>query len=305
MAILINSAGTSTSDPALKGLSVEFVFAASSMDVATLTDAWLDQAAGFPGTNSVKSSLSPAATVLTAGNAGTYNDTTKQYVISSTTGLSAGDYLYLSHASLTAGVYKIATVVDGTHVTITSNPLNGSGNQTGVAYQVAWRYTATLGTAPLVSSSGGQINYFKVEVADSLGNTAQTSDTFYIRDAPSGSAYIAIQGVTYDGTGTVSTTSPTFALLAAWTARGGVSHLIFANHSTQSRNDFTWGDTTTTEKTLAAAVSSGLRTTAGDGTKYGRLLLRTTSGSSNTLGVDIAVVVDSTAPTVVLYLFGR
>src|ERR1043165_6203384 len=136
MALLLNGSGSTSSDPILKSLGATWIIAASSMDVSSITDVWIDTSAGFPGTNSVKSSLSPAATVLTAGNAGTYSDTTKRYTISSTTGLSVGDYIYLSHASLTAGVYKIASIPVSGAITLSSNPLDGQGDKTGIAYQI-------------------------------------------------------------------------------------------------------------------------------------------------------------------------
>jgi hypothetical protein len=303
--MLLNGAGVSAADPTLKNLSIEFVFAASSMDVASLVEAWIDTTNSFPGTNSVKSSLSPAATVLTSGAAGTYDDTTKQYALGSTTGLSVGDYYYLSHASLTAGVFKIATIPDGTHVTIVGNPLNGLGNKTGIAYQVGWRYLGVLGTSPLVSSGGGQINYFKVRAQDSAANQTDAIDNSYIRDAPSGANYIAIGGKTYDGTDTTNTLANTLAILSAWTNKGGVSHVELANHSVEAVNNFTW--TTgggTAEKTISAAESSGLTLSAGDGIKYGQLRLKDASGGQ-TVNVDIAINVDTGAPTIVMSLVGR
>ena len=304
MSILLNLAGGSTSDPALKSLGFTWIIAASSMDVSSFVDAWIDQSSGFPGTNSVKSSLSPAATVLTSGNAGTYNDTTKEYNIGSNTGLSVGDYLYLSHASLTAGVYEIATKVSTDRVTLVSNPLDGQGDKTGIAFQTAWKYDGTTGTSPTASSSGGQINYFKVSVQDSDTNQTDASDTSYIRDALSGSNFIAVDGKDYTGQRTNDST-PSFNLLAGWTNRGGVSHVSLGSHSVQTGNtDFRWGDTTTAEKTLSAALSSGFSLTSGDGHKYGSLKVK-----SKTSGVifssDVDIILDTTAPTIVLSLVGR
>ncbi len=308
MAILLNAAGASAADPTLKNLTVEFVAACTSFDVASVTNAWLDQAAGFPGTNSVSASLSPAASVLTAGiGTGTYDDTTKNWAIGSTTGLSVGDYYYLSHASITAGIYKIATIVDGTHVTIVNNPLNTLGNKTSISYQVAWRYIATLGTAPLVSSGAGTQNYFKFQAQDAEGNIVQQSDYLYIRDAPAGSGYIAIATLTYDGTGS-SNTPLTLALniLGAWANRGGIATVTLANSVGQAGvNNFTFQDGTIAEKTIAAAIASGLKVTTGDGMKYGRLLFRDLTASVNTVGVDIAINIDTTAPSMSLFLIGR
>src|ERR1051326_155694 len=304
MSLLLNGSGGSASDPILKSLGATWIIASSSMDVSSITDVWIDTSAGFAGTNSVKSSLSPAATVLTAGNAGTYNDTTKQYAIGSTTGISAGDYYYLSHASLTAGVYKVATVVDGTHVTITGNPLNGAGDKTGIAYQISWRYDMTAGTFPSVSSSGGQQNFYKVEVQDSDTNITQASDSNYIRDPLSGSSFIAIDGKSYTGQRTADTT-PSLDILSGWSNRGGISHVALGAHSVQTGNtDFKFGDNTTAEKTISSALSGGLLFTAGDGAKYGSIKLKSAAGGV-IYSVDLDMVLDTTAPTITLTLVGR
>lgn len=304
MAILLNGSGTSASDPILRNLGMEWVIGPSSMDVATFTEAWIDQVAGFPGSSSIKASLSPSASTLTSGNAGTYNDTTKRYTIVSTTGLSVGDYLYLSHASLTAGVYKIASIPVAGAVTLVTNPLNGLGDRVGISYQVAWRYNGTAGTAPISSSAGGQVNYVKVRVSDSFDNFTDASDSFYVRDAPSGSSFISIGGKDYTGQVTNSTVL-SFSLLNGWANKGGVSHVELANHSIQNVNHFRWGDTTTSEKTLSNAVSSGFNLTGGDGIKYGRLLLKSASGASVIYGVDINITLDSVGPTITLSIFGR
>jgi hypothetical protein len=305
--ILLNSAGGSAGDPTLRNLFAEFVAASSTFDVATVDGAWLDQNATFPGTNSVLASLSPAASVVTSGiGVGTYNDTSKQWNVGSTAGLSVGDYFFLSHADITAGIYRIATIPDAAHVTFVANPLNGQGNKTGISYQVAWRYLAVLGSAPLVSSSGGTQNFFKVRVADSAGNQSDTVDSVFIRDAPAGANYIAIASMSYDGTGSSNTPlSLSLNILNAWLNDGGIYSVSIANHSVQNTNHFAFGDNTTAEKTIGAAEASGLRVAAGDGMKYGRLLFRTTAASANTLGVDIAIDIDTTAPSVSLFLIGR
>lgn len=306
MSILLNGAGASASDPILKGLGLEWIIAASTMDVATLTDAWIDSAAGFAGTNSIKASLSPAATVNTSGNNGAYNDTTKELNIGSNTGLSVGDYLYLSHASITAGIYKIASLpAGGTSVTFVSNPFNGGGNKTGVSFQVAWRFNGVAGTAPISSSGAGAQNFFKSQAADSAANSAQLSDTAYIRDPLAGSAYISIAGNSYTGA-TINSAAPAFNLLSAWANRGGVSHVELTTHSVQTANqDFLWGDGSRAEKTLAAAIASGFTFTAGEGLKYGRLLLKSKAGGAVLVGVDIDVRLDTTGPALVFTLTGR
>ena len=304
MAILLNGAGTSAADPILKGLGGFFSFAASTMDIAVIDDVWIDQDSDYPGDNSVKASLTPAATVLTAGTTGSYNDTTKLYTISSTTGLTVGDRIYLSHASLTAGIYEIATIPDGTTFTLVSNPLNGSGNQTNINYQVAWTYSLTFGTAPTVSSSGGTQNFFKVQADDSGANQTQATDSCYIRDAPSGTSYISIDSKAFTGQ-TTNDTTPSFSLLSGWTNNGGVSHIAFTAHSVQTGNtDFRHSDGTTGEKTTATTESNGLSFTAGDGQKYGRILLKAKAGGV-TVGVDLDMIVDTGGPTIVMTLTGR
>lgn len=305
MPLLINSAGVSAADPALRNLAIEYVFAASSMDIATIVGAWADTNNTFPGSNSILGGLSPASTIAISGATGSYDDTTKRLTIASTTGLSVGDFLYLSHVSIAAGLYKIGTIPVAGQITLAANPFNGLGNKTGVAYQNGWRYAAVLGTAPLSSSGAGQENFFKVRAQDSVGNQVDASDSIFIRDAPSGAAYVAIQAKTYDGSATTNLLNNTFDILGAWTNRGGVSHIALANHSTQSRNDFTWTTGGTTEKTTAAAIAAGLTVAPGDGMKYGQLLLRDLSGSANAVAVDIAINLDTTAPVITMQIFGR
>jgi hypothetical protein len=304
MSILLNGAGASAADPILHGLAFKWVFAASTMDVATFTNAWIDTNNTFPGTNSVSGTLSPASTVLTAGLAGTYNDTNKQYTISSTTGLSVGDSIYLSHASLTAGIYEIATIPQAGDITLVSNPLDGQGNKTGISYQVAWSKALVAGTAPTSSDGTGVQNFFKVRVSDSGSNQTDASDNAYIRTAPAGSSYINIGGNSYTGATTADTT-PSFSLLSAWTNNGGVSHIAFTNHSVQTGNtDFLHSDSTTAEKTTATTESNGLAFTAGDGQKYGRILLKSKAGGT-TVGVDLDMIVDTGGPVISMVLRGN
>lgn len=303
MSLLINGAGGSAADPVLKGLGVQWVAGASSMDIATVVEAWIDQASGFPGTNSVKSSLSPASTVVTAGNNGTYTDSNKRYGINSTTGLSVGDYLYLSHAGLTDGLYQIASIPTSGFVTLVTNPLDGGGDQTGIAFQVAWRYDGVAGTSPIVSDSAGTRNYFKLRSEDGSANQVDSEDSIWVRDAPSGTSYISIDGKAFTGQ-TTNDPTPSLSILSGWTNRGGISHVALANHSVQSVNNFTFSDDSTSEKTLSAAESSGLKLSSGDGIKYGRLIFTSKSGGVQ-LGVDISITLDSAGPNIVMVMFGR
>lgn len=300
MSLLVNSAGATAADPVLNGLGLVMGVAASSMDVADLINTFVDQAAGFPGTNTVVSSVTPAESVVTAGAAGGYNDTTKQYSISDTTGLAAGDFIYLSHAAITDGVFEIATVVDATDFTLVSNPLDSSGDQTNISYQVAWAYPTTAGAAPMVSSAGGQINYFKADAAVSGGANTQIEDSVYVRNAPSGSAYIALDGNSYTG-GTTSNSAMTLAILAGWANQGGIATVELANHSVQTANNFTWTSGGGTGEVALATAESGLTASVGDGAKYGRLLFRSSTGSATTVGVDISITVDTTGPVLTLF----
>lgn len=303
MALLVNGAGGSAADPILHGLRATFAFAASSIDIATVTEVWLDQDNTFPGTNSVKSSLSPAATVVTSGVAATYDDTTDELAIGNTTGLSAGDPIFLSHASISDGIYLIASIVDGSEITLENDPFAGGGAQSSISFQVGWGFTEDIGTAPIVSSGGGQQNYLKARVEDGSSNQTDNSDSFYARTAPAGSAYIALDGSDYTGQ-TFADAVLTLAILAAWTNKGGISHVELGNHSVQSVNNFTWtAGGGTAERTIASAESSGLTASGGDGNKYGRLLFKTKAGGT-ALGVDIDVNVDTAGPTLVFGAFG-
>lgn len=304
MSILINGAGGSAADPILDGLRIKLAVAASTLDVATVNDVFVDQSAGFPGTNTVKASLSPAATVVTAGVDGAYNDTTDILTISSTTGLTAGDPIYLSHASIVDGIYLIASVASGTTLTLIDDPFAGAGDKTGISYQVGWAYTQDAGTSPVVSSVDGQINYLKADLEDSNTQNTQSSDSFYVRDAPAGASYIALDGIAYTGSVFTSITLM-LSILGAWANKGGIASVELINHSVQAVNNFTWtSGGGTAERTTASAESSGLTMTSGDGMKYGALRFRSLQGSANYLDVDISAELDTSGPTIVFLAFG-
>jgi hypothetical protein len=299
MAVTLNGAGSSTLDPILNGLTEEIIIGANTFDVASVSDVWIENTSIIPGTaGSIKSNLSPAASTLTVGLAsGTYNDTNKQYSITSTTGLTVGDYLYLEQAALPGGLYKIASIVNATNFTLVTNPLNGLGNKTGISYQVAWKYNATNGTAPI--SIG--LNYLKARLFDGANN-GDLAESFYVQNPPSGSAFVSIGGKNYTGE-TIATLVPSFDLLPGWANKGGVSQVELTNHSSQNVNHFKWGDNTTAEKNIAAALTGGFNLTPGDGMKYGRLLLKSASGG-NSIGVDLAITLDTTGPGVVFLVRG-
>ena len=293
--ITLNSAGASAADPILENLLLDWVFFSTSMDVAVVNDAFIDQATGFPGTNTIKASLSPAATVVTGGSAGSYTNATGQYGLSSTTGMTAGDYLYLSHSLITDGIYEIASVVNGTGVTIVGNPLNGQANQTNVAYQIAWKWRGGAGSVGTGSDATGVNNFLKADTQDGGAAGTQHEDNAYVRDAPAGAGYISLAGGDYTGQ-TVGSFALALAILNGWTNNGGVTHLELATHSVQAINNFTW--TTgggTGEKTIADA-EGGLQAAAGDGIKYGRLLLKGATASATPVGVDFSITIDTAGP---------
>lgn len=303
MALLVNGAGGSAADPILHGLRAQFVFATSSFDVASVTNAWMDQAAGFPGTASVSASLTPTSSTIISGVTGSYADTPDQLTISSTTGLAADDAIYLSHASISDGIYLIASVVDGTTITLQNDPFAGGGDQTNISYQVGWSFIEDIGTAPISSSAGGQENWFKARVEDGSANTTDAFDTFFARTAPSGSAYIALDGLTYTGQ-TFADSVFTLSILSGWANNGGISHVALGNHSVQSVNNFTWtSGGGTAERTIASAESSGITASGGDGAKYGQFQFSAKSGGQ-VLGVDFDLTVDTSGPTLVLQAFG-
>lgn len=297
--LLINGAGGTAADPILAGLGMMLTFGASTFDIDQVNDVWIDQAAGFPGSNTVKSSLSPAATVLTSGSTGSYNDTSKEWTISSTTGMSSGDAIYLSHANITDGLYIVDSVVNGTNVTIKNNPLNGASNQSNIFYQAAWSKTLAAGVAPSVASAGGTQNWFKGEAQDANPVVSQLEDSFFLRNAPAGATFVSIEGGGYSG-GTVSDTALTLAVLASWVNRGGVAFVELANHSVQGVNNFVWTSGLGTGEVALATAENGLTISGGDGQKYGRLIFKAMSGSGLTVGVDIDVDLDTTGPSLVL-----
>ncbi len=237
--ITLNGAGVSAADPILKNLLLDWVFFSTSMDVAAVGDAYIDTAAGFPGTNTVKSSLSPAATVVTGGSAGSYTNANGRYGLSSTTGKSAGDYIYLSHPLITDGIYAIASVVDGTNITITGNPLNGQADQSNVGYQIAWKWQGGAGSVGSGSDASGVNNYFKADTEDGGAAGTEHEDNAYVRDAPAGAGYVSLAGGDYTGQ-TVGSFAMALAILNGWANNGGVTHLELANHSVQTVNNFTW-----------------------------------------------------------------
>ncbi|NOZ68023.1 MAG: hypothetical protein GXP46_01940 [Deferribacteres bacterium] len=293
--LLLNGAGTDSTDPILKGLGFDFIISPESMDVADVNDVGIDNATGFPITNSVLTSLHPAETVIEKGTAGSYDDTLKQLAIGSTTGLAAGDFIYLSHAAITDGIYEIASVVDATNVTLVSDPFSGGGNQTAISYQVAWAYAGVAGTAPSVLDG---VSYYKSDLDDGLTST-QTEDTNYIASPPAGASYIAIDGKSYTGQ-TTNDPSPTLVILSGWTNKGGVTHVEL------SGTDAFWdaGLTDQAEKDIATAEAGGLYLSSGDGLKSFNIILKSASGGVQ-VSVACDITLDTSGPTITHSVVGR
>ena len=301
--LTLNLAGSSQADPILAGLGLKLVGAGSSFDIATVNDAFVDAATGA-GVTTVKASLTPAATVVTAASTGSYNDTTKSWTMSSTTGLTAGDPIYLSHASITDGIYYLGSVVDGFEYTVEDangvNPMDGGGNQTSIFYQVAWAWVGAGDAVPINHNSAGDQNFWKFQADDgAVGSTAE--DSFWAADNPVGAAFIEIEGGDYNGQ-TVADNLLTLVILTGWANKGGISHVEMANHSVQVVNNFTWTSGGGSGEVALATAEGGLTASAGDGNKYGQLVFKAKAGSAYDVTADIDVIVDSTGPLLVLTL---
>lgn len=306
---LLNGAGGAVQDPILGAIPTEYIVVPNSMDITTVVGIWFDATATVPGTNAA--TVSPTITTILMGTAGSV-DTTGLFTIASTTGLAVGDYIYLSHpaaTAITAGIYKVATIPSGTTFTLTSNPFGGVAN-TNISYEVAWRWSQFAGTSPSLTGAAATQNWFKSRLQNSIGNNTDTVDTLFIMNAPplAGTTYISLGGKAADGSQTVNNTSPAFAFLTgggtAWTNKGGVTYLGLANHSVQAVNNFTFSDSTVTEKTLASVITNGLKMANANAMNYGRLLLKSASGGAS-LGIDISLAASTSSPVVTTILQGR
>lgn len=314
---LLNLAGDSAANPILAGLNIDDIFYTTSFDVATVVDTWVDTTPTVRVGSSVKSLLAPAATNLTAGiGTGSYNNTTKVYSLPGVTGLIPGTYIYLSHAAITADLFEVATNPAAGQVTLVTNPLTGQ-DRTGISFQVAWTYTGVAGTAPLVSSDAGTRNYLKAQMNNSLGTSQDIVDSIWLRNAPTATKKLIVIGGQDITGGIVGTDSPTFDFLPDWVngssvrTYGGVSHVKLASHSVGGVNNFTWGDGSTGEKTIADAISSGLKVTGIDGLKRGRLLVSNKSDAAGQgqvpgtfVGFDMSVTKDTSKPVLAIAFRG-
>jgi hypothetical protein len=309
MSVTLNSAGSSAADAIVQGATFEYIIAASTMDVATFDAAWLDTAAGLPGTNGL-SGASPAMTVTTRGTNGGYTHSNRRLVIGATAGITAGDAIYVNHASITPNVARIESIFDSSTIVISASdptlPNPFTADAAAVSFQVAWRFALTAGTAPSVTSAGGQQNYFKARLSDSSANQGSLSESHFIKNLPAGALLAALAGIAFNAGGTTNDNTPTLSVLSGFgTNNGGISHIGLENHGTQGVNNATWWDLTSSDKTFAAAITNGLQFSAGDGIKYGRLRLKTKNGSSSGIAIDWAITLDAVAPTILFFVVGR
>jgi len=302
-ALLVNSAGGSAADPVLKDLGLQLVFIPESMDVATADDAAIDTDSTTTYTNSVKASLSPAATVIEKGTNAAWDGDTDILTIGSTTGLAAGDKIYLSHASLTDGIYEILTVEDGTTLTLTSDL---GTTITTISYQVAWRYDSDTGTSPYSSDGSGVENWVKFKASDGATNQTDKYQDYFVFVRDQASDVVVLDGGSYTGQETKNS-NITLAICSAWTNNGGVATVDLEVHGTEAVCNAYWnvGLDDQDEKVLATAESTGLYLSAGDGIKYFRLVLRALAESADSAYVDCDITLDSTGPTLSISVEAR
>ena len=309
MTVLVNGAGASAANPIAKSAPFEFRLVIPSMDAATIDGVWLDGATGLPGTNSIGASASPALGVTTRGNNGQYTHSTRTCNLGSNTGLSVGDIVWFNHGSITPGIGRIESLPGGgTSVVIAADENPFAADASTVAFQVGWRFVLTAGTAPSLSSAGGTQNFFKARASDSAGNQVGLEESVhYVKDLPVGALLAALQGLAYNSGSTTNDSTPTVSILPGFGAsNGGITHIALANHGAQGVLNATWGDLGVTEKTFAQAIALGLTYTGGDGIKYGRLVLRTRSGSANGITlIDFTINLDTVGPTIQFVIVGR
>jgi hypothetical protein len=306
---LLGLAGDSASNPILAGLNIDNIFYTSSFDVASVVDTWVDSTPTVRVGSSVKSLLIPAATNVSTGiGTGSYTNSSKIYSLPGVTGLAPGSYIYLNHASITPNVFEVATNPSAGQVTFVEDPLTGA-DRTGISFQIAWTFSGVAGTAPLSSSTAGTQNYLKAQMNNSLGSSQDIVDSIWCRNAPpTANKFISLGGVDYTG-GTVGLDLLTLDILPDWVngssvrTYGGLTHLKLAAHSVTGGNNFTWGDDTTGEKTIADAIASKIKIPGIDGLKRGRLLMSNKSDSvangqlpGTFIGFDIQVTKDTSKP---------
>ena len=297
MALTVNNAGALQTDPVLSGIGVIYIAGCPSINVTAVNDAFFDTSSGFPGSTTVKSSLSPVATIITSGSSGTYTNATGDFTIGDTTGLAAFDAIYISHPSITDGVYLVDTVVDGSNVRLQSDPFSGS-DRSGIFFQVAWSYASVFATG---NQSGDQ-QHFKFDATNGVNNT-QVEDFVWHAAPPNGADYIEIESGDYTGQ-SVNDPALSLDILRNWPNRGGIITVELTDHGTQSVNNFTWTSGGGAGEVPIATALSGITADAGDGAKYGRLILRARQGANNFRTVDFDLIVDTAGPVLNLSAIG-
>ena len=213
--------------------------------------------------------------------------------------------LYLSHPNITAGLYRVLNIVDGTNLVLDSDPFYGLGHAFGVQFQFAWRYTETLGSGLAVSSPAGQENWLKLSAQNINAQSVIASDSFFVREAPTGAQLLSLNGGDHTGQET-NNPSISIQIVPAWVSKGGVTHVSLANHSVADRNDFDWitGYGVGDDVPVADAESSGILASSGDGMKYGALSYKTGYGGDDVFLVDFSIDYDTTGPSVTISAIG-
>jgi len=308
MSVLLNSAGSGASDPMLAGngsngvsdtgLGIEIRIACTSMDlvadkssVAGRPNLFVGQAPN-PAGNDQKSNLSPDAVDKATDGAISTLVLTSATVGSWDTDIVTADWIYLSHASITDGLYSVASV-SGTNLTLGSDYVDG--DQTAVSFQIGWRWTTDTHASPLAKSSGGQINYIKAWGEDATANEGSSEENFYIRENQSD--IVQLNSGAYTGQ-TSGSTSVSIAHMVSWTNKGGAVTAAVFDHSLGEGGGSGGSIQEITETAIASVTTVTLN--AGDGNKLFDVRYRAKSGSADYVTVECSIVLDTAAPTLVI-----
>jgi len=308
MSVRLNSAGGGAADPMLAGngsngvsdtgLGIEIRIACTSMDlvadkssVAGRPNLFVGQSPNPTG-NDQKSNLSPDAVDKATDGSISSLVLTSSTIGSWDTDIGTGDWIYLSHASITDGLYSVASV-SGTDLTLGSDYTDG--DQTNVSFQIGWRWDTTTHTSPLAKSSGGQINYVKAWGEDATANEGSSEENFYIRENQSD--IVQLNSGAYQGQ-TTGSTSVSIAFMSSWTNKGGAVTVAVFDH-TLGEGGGSGGSIQEITETSIGSVST-VTLNAGDGTKNFDVRFRAKSASADYVTVECSIILDTTAPTLVI-----
>ena len=305
MSVRLNNAGAGASDPMLAGdgtngvsdtgLGLEIRIACTSMDLIADKDSVAGRPNLFVGQspnptgNDQKSNLSPDAIDKAAdGSINGSNVLTSATVGSWDTDIGSGDWIYLSHGSITDGLYSVSAR-SGTDITLGSDYTDGA--QTGVSFQIGWRWETDTHSSPLAKTDAGQINYVKAWGEDLATNEGSSEESFYIRENQSD--IVELDSGAYQGQTTGSTSVGT-AFMSSWTNKGGaVTVAVFDNVLGEGGGD---GDITEITETSIGSVST-VTLLGSDGQKNFDVRFRAKSGSTDFVTVQCTIILDTTAPT--------